>query len=37
MKAGIIGAMEPEVAILKSALTNAKTVTYLVMNFTLEH
>ena len=28
MKAGIIGAMEPEVAILKAKLENSKTVSY---------
>jgi len=33
MKAGIIGAMEPEVAILKSALKQAKTETYFGYDF----
>jgi len=33
MKAGIIGAMEPEVAILKAKLNNAKTLTYGGFNF----
>lgn len=33
MKAGIIGAMEPEVAILKSKLENAKTTTFANFSF----
>ena len=33
MKAGIIGAMEPEVAILKAKLSNAKKITHAGYNF----